>query len=112
MNLIRQLLLDLENDNSVDPLGYDEQNIAYHKALLVESGLAHGDVHTVVSGEILALVTRLTWEGHEFLDAARDETGWRRVTQVIGETVGTVSLSLLQKLLNQWAAQQFKTLLG
>ena len=104
MDLIRQLLLDLENDKYDAPSGYGEEEIAYHKALLVESKLAHGHATVVMDGSILAEITRLTWEGHEFLDAARDESGWQQVTRSIGKTVGTVSLSLLQAMLNQWAA--------
>lgn len=78
MELIRKLLLTLENDQLIDLTKYDEAVVAYHKALLVESGLAYGVVSDVAEG-LNAVIFRLTWNGHEFLDAARDETGWRSV---------------------------------
>lgn len=103
MDLIRQLLLDLENDKYDAPSGYVEEEIAYHKALIVESKLAHGHATVVMNGSILAEITRLTWEGHEFLDAARNETGWRATMKRIATTVGTTSLPVLQALLVEYA---------
>lgn len=112
MELIRQLLLNLESEE--EPLchrrtvlsGYDKRTVDYHFALLIEAGLVEGKVMTADDGIVAVSVSRLTWNGHEFLDTARNETGWRHATQAIGRTVGSVSLSLLQSLLNQWAARE------
>lgn len=104
MDLIRELMLDLEGEVTKDLSNYDKPTILYHKALIKEAGFAKGAILEGDDQIKAVYLLRLTWEGHEFLDAARDETGWRHVTQVIGQTVGTVSLSLLQALLNQWAA--------
>lgn len=103
MDLIRELLLALENDKPDALLDYSEEAVAYHKALIVESGLAHGDVTEVMDGSLLVYISRLTWEGHEFLDAARNETGWRATMKRIAATVGTTSLPVLQALLVEYA---------
>ena len=46
-----------------------------------------------------AVPTSLTWGGHEFLDAARDEGRWRDVIQTAKSAAGTVTLGVLQQLL-------------
>ena len=102
MELIRKLLLALENDQVGELDEYDEAAVTYHKALLVESGLAHGSVEELAEG-LAAVTFRLTWHGHEFLDAARDETGWRSVMKRVVTTVGTTSLPVLQVLLAEYA---------
>lgn len=102
MELIRKLMLTLEDDQSEDPDGYDNETIAYHKALLIESGMAHGIVDQT-SESLLASTFRLTWNGHEFLDVAHNETGWRSVMKRVATTVGTTSLPVLQALLVEYA---------
>jgi hypothetical protein len=37
-------------------------------------------------------VSRLTWEGHEFLDAARDEKRWKKAMSTVKEKGGTITI--------------------
>ena len=37
----------------------------------------------------------ISWSGHEFLDAARDENVWNKTTKTIGEQVKSVSFDML-----------------
>ena len=104
MDLIRQLMLNLENDSRLAPEGYEKDVVTYHQALLIEAGLAKGSILPGDDIPKAVILGGLTWQGHEFLDAARSEEGWRQVTQSIAKVAGTVSLSMLQALLNQWAA--------
>ena len=68
---------------------YTQEQIEYHAVLLGEAGLA-----VVVSATSFgskspgATITRLTWAGHEFLDAARDNTTWSKAKDVIGKIGG------------------------
>lgn len=41
----------------------------------------------------------LTWEGHEFLDAARSDTVWVKATSTIGQQVGSAGIEVLKALL-------------
>ena len=41
----------------------------------------------------------LTWHGHEFLDAARDETIWAKATAKAVDVVGGVSVEIMYELL-------------
>jgi hypothetical protein len=80
MDLIRKLLLKLEDHEPVDLSPYTEEQIGYHVALLVESGLAHGQVLSYYPQQSGAAHS-LTWAGHEFLDAARSQTLWNQAKQ-------------------------------
>ncbi|MBN1375810.1 MAG: DUF2513 domain-containing protein, partial [Dehalococcoidia bacterium] len=78
MDLIRAMLLAIEADDhgfapKIEIEGYTQEEIGYHAVLLGEAGLV--EVHDIThmgSHSPEALISRLTWEGHEFLDAARE----------------------------------------
>lgn len=79
MNLIRLLLLSQEGEK-IDLSGYTENQIIYHGALLIEAGLIDGKVQKGVNGEPAGCICiKLTWAGHDFLDAARNEGIWNKV---------------------------------
>jgi hypothetical protein len=46
-----------------------------------------------------ALLTNLTWAGHEFADAARDEKRWKKAMAVVREKSGSVTMSVLTQFL-------------
>ena len=116
VDLIRQILLRI-SDHSVPsgstseealdwaPLlarGYELSSIHYHVELLNEAGLIRAD--ELVPGQWWP--ERLTWEGHEFVDAARDESRWQLVRQRVDGSAGAAPFSLLQKLLLQAASAE------
>jgi hypothetical protein len=104
--LIRRLVLALEDDPhgfaSAPPHveGYTDEQIGYHSYLLVDSGLAKGqDVTTMGSSSPAATLTGLTWNGHEFAQAARDPTRWNEAMRLVHEKGGAVTLAVLTQLL-------------
>ncbi len=108
-DLIRQLLLDLENANdyvndSHQVPGYTRDQVAYHLAQIVKSGLAEGPNPIYPStGEdptipSAVIVKRLTPEGHDFISNLRDETVWAKVKERTAQVGGSVSLDLLKQL--------------
>ena len=107
MELIRGLLFEFEGETKPDLSKWTEEQKLYHAALLIEAGLLRGEVIHDSQGKIAtAIIYRLTWEGHEFLDAARDETVWKKVRDKL-ETVGTnVALPLLVSLLTDFTKQK------
>ncbi|MCP4354891.1 MAG: DUF2513 domain-containing protein [Proteobacteria bacterium] len=90
-DLIRLLLLDLEGEERVSFSEYTEDQINYHKALLLKSGLAEGpdSLYSSRGGknsdEIpdCVYIKRLTWNGHEFLDQARNNTVWNKAKKLV-----------------------------
>jgi len=106
MELIRKLILAVEQTTSgfapsdLKVEGFSDEQIGYHAYLLVDSGLATGvDVTSTMSSSPEYAITRLTWAGHDFADACRDESIWRRAMATIKDKVSSVSFDVLQDLL-------------
>lgn len=93
LSLIRQILLDLEDGGAytnwldIDIEAYSPEQMDYHLDLLVEAGLI--SVASSERGRSRQLPVRITWDGHEFLDAARDESRWQ---SVVGSAAGADSV--------------------
>jgi len=103
MELVRHLLQATEQADDV-PFDagslasdeFDEAAIVYHVELLQQAGLLSASVSRYISGGGSAIIQRLTWQGHDYLDAVRDDTVWNRTKARIGETVGTASLEVIK----------------
>jgi hypothetical protein len=87
MDLIRDLLILMEDDQRLDGTQWLEvkqadfpsqplENVAYHVRLLVEAGFVRGNI-----GGDMPAVSRLTWEGHEFLDNIKDVGVWEKTKE-------------------------------
>ena len=107
MDLIRLLLLKTEGEEPIPDLsGYTNAQLVYHSTLLIEAKLIHGGVITDNKGEVQATNSiRLTWAGHEFLDAARNGTIWKKVLGQIKKAGIQVTLPLLEELLKKSARE-------
>ena len=94
MDLIRDLLLGIEQDERLDGtifiapdesdnLGvigitnHSAEEVAYHLMMLMEAGLIKGNS----TMEQMPAVSRLTWEGHEFLDNIKDQSIWGKTKE-------------------------------
>jgi hypothetical protein len=51
--------------------------------------------------EFCWLAGGLTWEGHEFLDAARDDTRWSKAKKLVQEKGGSLMFEALKAVLVQ-----------
>jgi Hypothetical protein (DUF2513) len=107
MELIRKLVLATESStntgisNNLGLSGYTQEQIGYHSYLMIQAGLAEGIETTKVSSlNPQADLHNLTWSGHEFADAARDETRWIKAMGIIKEKSGTVTIGVLTQLLS------------
>jgi hypothetical protein len=105
-DLIRKLVLALEDapngfaPATLDIEGYTPEQIGYHAYLLIDAGLAKGsDVTSMGRSSPEALLTSLTWAGHEFAEAARDQTRWNNAIRIVREKGGSVTLAVLTQLL-------------
>ena len=100
MNLIRLLLLRMEGGDEVDLAPYTEEQRIYHSALLVEAGLVDGVVRKNAQGYPSGVASiRLTWKGHEFLDAARNDSIWQKTTGTVRSKGLSLTFDLLKELL-------------
>ncbi|MEX0792011.1 MAG: DUF2513 domain-containing protein [Pirellulaceae bacterium] len=105
MNLIRDILLEIEklpageSDSGLEIPGRDQREVVYHAHLLIDAGFVDG-IFVAGPGGGPFCAHRLTWAGHEFLDAARSETIWKNTMQRINETTGAVAIPVLVELLS------------
>lgn len=106
MDLIREILLKLEQkDNDfVGPLeieGYEQKDISYQIGLLHDAGLISDldDLTHMGSQGKEYWPDRLTWEGHEFLEASRDKNRWDQAKQTMVEKSGGIAFSVFRQLL-------------
>jgi hypothetical protein len=87
---IRKILIKIE---SLEPNEYlilsmfdekEHDEVYYHIKLLLEAGLIEGKIHTTISKSPHEFhIERLSWNGHEFLDAIKIDTHWNKIKKHI-----------------------------
>lgn len=106
MDLIREILMQIEErQHNIEfaPLeieGHSEEEMSHHIMLLDEAGLIQAEDLSAFGGHEWR-VRRLTWWGHEFLDACRDDKRWDTAKKVMNERTGGLSFEVLKQLLVQ-----------
>ncbi|MGZ8937476.1 MAG: DUF2513 domain-containing protein [Halobacteriota archaeon] len=89
---IREILIKTEelvvgsdlSPNDFAPERRDE--ISYHVKLLEESGLVKASIIEYLGDSSIHFdIERLTWSGHEFLDAIRDDSVWKKIKKIASE---------------------------
>jgi len=89
--------------------GFTDEQISYHVHLMGQAGLLVTTSMTSLDPRSpSAVAISMTWAGHEFLSAARDDTLWAKAkTKVIGPAGSAVFTVLLD-----WLKAEAKTYLG
>lgn len=124
MDLAREILLTIENSENTrcnkhreSPLykklfyRYTVTKIDHHLDILADSSLIvlnEGGREETYPGSDMWVQTingRLTWQGHEFLDAARDQNRWNQAKRTISEKGGSLTFDVLKAVLSQLARQ-------
>lgn len=102
MDLAREILRWIEQQEipklpilKID--GYSDEVISYHVMLLHEAGLIEAMNASARVQEWRP--KRLTWNGHEFLDASRNDTLWNKAKELTLSATGGVSFDVLKTLL-------------
>ena len=108
MNLVRDMLLFIEALPAADEFArfnnskHSTADIEYHATMLVREGLLTKDrvfFEHDDEGGISFLPDAITFTGHDFLDAARNDTIWNKALDKVGSTTGSVSLDVLKAVL-------------
>ncbi len=111
-NLVRELMIyyedNLDNENVINSENitipeYTEEQINYTTQKLIEGGYLNG---SKVKGYNFCLVMSLTWNGHEFIDNARDITMWDVLCAGIAP-FGSVSIGVITQLLTEICKSKF-----
>jgi hypothetical protein len=102
MNLVREILIWTESQEhgfvKEDPVieGFSKEEINYHVYLMRQAGLVDAEVNTHMGDESpSALLQGLTWYGHDFLSAAKDNTIWKKATNTILKRSANITFEAL-----------------
>lgn len=113
MDLARKLLLVIEEAPYKGKSGYSlvadgdtSEEVDYHIMLLNEAGLVQAKGITSLNGKTRWNIERLTWQGHEFLDAARNENIWQKAKKLVQEKGGALTFDVAKAVLAQTALRQ------
>lgn len=114
-DLIRLILKDIEslpagyytNDFKYDG-EYDQATIYGHIDLLIEEKFINGIAHKSSGNVDRIHVTGLTWKGHDFIDAAKDDTLWNKAKETILKPTAAITFTILL----EWLKKEAKNQLG
>lgn len=95
MDLIRSILLEAERSEHgfifKNPVisGYTEERVGYHVHLMKQAGLVDAiDLDHDEAPSPNALLSSLTWKGHEFIESARSPTVWNQARELMHRAGG------------------------
>jgi hypothetical protein len=87
--------------------------ISYHMELLFEAGLVDGEMaKTIGPGPHEFFAMRLTWDGHEFLDAIRSNTVWEKTKKTFVSKGISMTFDLIRSVASDVASSLVKSTLG
>src|SRR5262245_59873598 len=112
MDLIRQILIQVEQSEETAGSGYlevaienrSEKEVQYHIRQLLEANLIETQEVAGI-GTLDYWPTRLTWTGHEFLDAFRNDTNWQKAKKFVLEKTGALTFEALKQVAIHLAAE-------
>jgi len=106
MDLVRKILLAMENHESgfaPHPFkieGHDDDEVGHHVYLMAEAGLIKAaDATCQASASPVAIPRSITWEGHEFLEAARKPAIWDAAKRKLADAGVGCTIELLKQVL-------------
>jgi hypothetical protein len=107
MDLVRKILLNVEAGNlNAGVEGYTDDAVNFHKALLIKKDLVEGTASYPTGIDSrpdipdLVMISRLTWDGHDFIQGIATDTKWSRVKAFLAEsgkdlTIETIKWAVL-----------------
>lgn len=87
LDLVRKILFVVEARPSgmgsfvIQPIeGYSSSDVNEHVAIMIKHGLLEGKLLNIMdSGGLAVSVTRLSFQGHDFIDSIRNDTIWNKL---------------------------------
>lgn len=113
MELIREILLAIEANGSTQGTidlqipGRDSETVSYHVKLLAQAGLVDATDLSTMHGFEWA-PRSLTRTGHEFLDAARNDTVWQKAMAKLKGQAASVPFEVVKAVVIQTCKELFK----
>lgn len=116
IELVRKILIFFEEKQTpshveIPPIeGYDELTIKTHLVLMHEAGLLRCEpVTSSTSSRVIYVIPfELTWIGHDFIQAMRDDNLWKRAKEYVIKPGASWTFEILK----EWATVEVKKHLG
>ena len=94
-DLIRKVLIAYEElpyggGGEIEINGYSPDQLYYHQEILEEAGYIKANIQKYIGGSLDIFPERLTYQGHEFLEASRNDNNWSKAKDVMAKTGGFV----------------------
>ncbi len=114
MDLVREILVQIEATEPGKAIrlelpDYGEAEIGLHVELMIEHGLIEGKAIPGSDGpahRILAYrIEKMTWEGHDFLNAARNDTIWKKSKEKCLKATGGLAFDILKVCLAEFGKE-------
>ena len=74
-----------------------KEQYIYHIELLIEAGMIKGRIETSLDGTKDCSLERLTWNGHDFLDAIRSDSVWQKTKNILKEKGIGMTFEIVKK---------------
>jgi hypothetical protein len=87
--------------------------ISYHMSLLIDARLVDGQMVKTIGPNVKDFFAqRLTWSGHEFLDAIRSDNVWQKTKNMFAEQGVSMTFELIKEGAKGVAAKLLGSALG
>lgn len=117
MELVREILIQTEESGAEEVLmgdkmaeevgGFSHEEVNYHIGIMVEGGLLDASITRSSTGMVVGTtIRRLTWEGHEFLDAARNSDIWAQVQDAASEKSLSLTIDVMKNALKHYTEEK------
>jgi len=97
MGLVREIMLCIEDERQLSQLSTPWPIINKHLVLLIQVGFLEGDISSTTEGTH-AYIREITWAGHDYLAAVRDDGIWRALVKKAGPLFGNMSLVMIKEM--------------
>ncbi len=118
MDLVRHILKVVEEADEPVPIRslvtdkWGKGEIGHHMVIMQEAGLLTASIQAAGGDPYYsAYANRLTWAGHDFLDAARSDTIWDKAKDAAKKLGGSVSFDVFKSLLVGFAESSVQQLI-
>lgn len=118
MDLVRHILMAVEDSRS--PVSAEDivakpwtmDDVFYHIRLMEAHGLLDAGLLDADDSPYYCVVSGLTWEGSDFLDAIRDDGIWKKTKAVVRGVSSSVTMQTIRETAVLVASQAIKASLG
>ena len=114
MDLVREILLQVEASGAgkaikLNIADHGEEEVGLHVELMIGNGLIEGTTVPSSDGPAHRILTywikSMTWEGYDFLDAARNDTIWKKAKKKCLEATGGLAIDVLKASLVEFGKE-------